>query len=566
MNVPHAALLGATFWLPSLTDLADIGPLLGLAGTIVAVLLAALLFGRSAEIAAFVTLAGAAGTALLCFSAAPRAARGGWAGVAPEAAAPMLVVDNFSLLFITLICFFLVCVVGLWRIGAAAGGAEGAAHLRNGPEFFTLLTGSAFGMALMCSTTNLLMILLAVEMASLPSYAIVAFRKSDRLAAEASLKYVLFGAVTSALMAYGVSLLYGYYGTLDLLSIGRMMAGDVGHPSQMGAPLILSVALFGLLAGVGFKISAVPFHFWCPDVFEGATIEVTTWLSVASKAAGLGLLLRVVAALVQPADGTVLLGPLSTAVGIFATLTCTIGNLAAFRQENIKRLLAYSSIAHAGYMLMAGAILWQPAVDAGAAHPAFSALIAYLVVYLFMNLGAFGCAALVFWATGKETLDAFRGLGRRAPLVAACLAICCFSLVGLPPLGGFIAKFYLLWALYDAGLIWLVIVAVINTLISLYFYARIAHAMYFVDDGQPAIAAPLFGRALVSASAALLLLVGAPLAGGLKSRADEFSRNLYPVTLRPAVAPVQLDAESEASGPRPKPRGSPAAGTGVLPE
>jgi NADH-quinone oxidoreductase subunit N len=529
-----------SFWLPSLEAMAYIAPLLGLVGTIVAILLAALVVGRNAQVAAFITILGAAVTAVLCFRTTPNLALGGWAGFAPEGGAPMLIIDNFAILLITLVCFFLACVVGLWTIGAGSGGREGAAHLRDAPEFFTLLVGSAFGMALMVSTTNLLMIILAIEMASLPSYAIVGFRKRNRLASEASLKYVLFGAVTTSLMIYGVSLLYGFYGTLDLVSIGRMIAGDLGTEQVVGTNLLMAVAFIGLVAGVGFKISAVPFHFWCPDVFEGATIEVTTWLSVASKAAGLGLLLRVVATLTEPLGEPLILAQMSFGLAVFAAVTCTVGNLAAFRQDNIKRLLAYSSIAHAGYMLMAAAILWQPAATTDAVHPAFSALIAYIIVYLFMNLGAFGCAAMVFWATGRETLDAFHGLGRRSPLLAVSMVICLFSLVGLPPLGGFIAKFYLLWSLYDGGLVWLVIVAVINTLISLYYYARVAYAMYFVDDGQPVLAAPLFGRAVLAVVAVVLILTGAPLAGGLKARADQFASHLYPFRQRPTAVESTL--------------------------
>lgn len=522
------------FWMPSLDSMVHVAPLGALAGTIVAILLAAMIFGRSPSVSALVTIVGAAATAVVCFLRATHTAFGSWAGLAPDGSPPMLLMDNFAIAFITLLCLFLACVVGLWIVGTSSGSPDREAYSKDSPEFFTLLVGSAFGMALMVCTTNLLMIILAIEMASLPSYAIVGFRKRNRVAAEASLKYVLFGAVTSALMIYGVSLLYGFYGTLDAVTIGQKIAGykTAGTAMQTGTNLLMAVALLGLLAGIAFKISAVPFHFWCPDVFEGASIEVTTWLSVASKAAALGLLFRLVTSFVQPLEDTSVLVPMSTAIGIFAAVTCTWGNLAAFRQENLKRLLAYSSIAHAGYMLMAGAILWQyrPGVDP--ANPAFMALIAYIIVYLFMNLGAFGAVALVYWATGKETLDAFTGLGRRAPWVALSLTICLFSLVGLPPLGGFIAKFYLLWALYKGGLVWLIFVAVLNTLMSLYYYSRVAYQMYFRDDGQPAIATSPAGRVLIGAAAAIILLIGAPLAGGLKQQADRFAEHLYPVAIR----------------------------------
>ncbi|MCK6455510.1 MAG: NADH-quinone oxidoreductase subunit N [Phycisphaerae bacterium] len=559
--MPPAQGAAASFWLPSVDALIHTLPLLALIGTIVAILVAALVVGRSAVVSAFVTIVGAGVTALLCFYGTQRVAGGGWAGFAPAGGAPMLLVDNFSILFIALLCFFLVSVVGLWTIGASSSGPDATEHAMDAPEFFTLLVSSAFGMALMVSTTNLLMIVLAVETASLPSYAIVGFRKRDRIAAEASLKYVLFGAVTSAMMIYGISLLYGFCGSFDLVAVAQKVAAATGGDAPRANTLVVALALFGLLAGIGFKISAVPFHFWCPDVFQGATIEVTTWLSVASKAAGLGLLLRCVTALGDALGGTALMSGAATGIGIVAAITCTYGNLAAYRQTNIKRLLAYSSIAHAGYMLMAGAILWRPGPAEVVTHPAFSALVAYVVIYLFMNLGAFGSAALVYWQTGKETLDAYHGLGRRAPWLAAGLAICLFSLVGLPPLGGFIAKFYLLWALFDGDQVWLVWVAVVNTLISLYYYARVAYAMYFVDDGQPRLATPFFGQALVTTVAAVLLLVGVPLAGGLKARADQFSRNVYPVrtlattgvAVAPAVNRPELSRPPAAASVPPRP-------------
>ncbi|MFO0973559.1 MAG: NADH-quinone oxidoreductase subunit N [Phycisphaerae bacterium] len=524
----------AEIWMPSLRTVMSIGPIWGLVGTLVAILLASLLVGRSALVAALMTLLGAVATAGLAWRAADVTRGGAWAGFAPLGGAPMLLMDNFSVAFIFVLALFLAAVTGLGVMGLGSARPNRALE-RNGPEFFTLLVGSAVGMALMTCTTNLLMIVLAIETASLPSYGIAGFAKDNKRSAEASLKYVVFGAVTSALMIYGVSLLYGYYGTLDVVRIGQMIAGGAGAERTALNPL-MAVALFGVVAGIGFKISAVPFHFWCPDVFEGAPIEVTTWLSVASKAAGLGLFLRVMTALVQPHDTPwEALGPLSNGVGLMAAITCTVGNLAAFWQTNVKRMLAYSSIAHAGYMLMAGAILWRSTGETSV-HPAFGALLTYIVVYLLMNLGAFSSVAMVLWATGQETMEAYRGLGRRAPLVALSLAACLFSLVGLPPMAGFWAKFYLLAALAQNGLMWLVIVAAINTLISLYYYARLAWVMYFVDDGQPAIETPGVGRALVVSVALVLAVVMLPAAGGLTTQAGHFARRIYPASAANEVA------------------------------
>lgn len=531
----HALLAATPFWMPSAADLQRLGPLWSLAGTIVAVLFTALLVGRNYRVAGAVATLGGVFTAALCWRGINSGAIP-FAGLAPEAAAPMLVVDQFSCFFILLISIFLVLVTGMWFMGLDAGSLDEAARRRDAVEFFVLLVGSAFGMALMVSTSNLLMIILAVESASLPSYGLAGFRKKHRLAAEASLKYILFGAVTSAISVYGASLLYGQFHTLDLMKISTAIGNQ-------GISVLTGVGLFAFLVGVAFKVSAVPFHFWCPDVFEGASIEITTWLSVASKAAGLGLMLRIMWLLsctVQSADA---MRWVAHAVAIMAAITCTVGNFSAFRQNNLKRLLAFSSIAHAGYMLMAVSIIWQPReAAAGLPHPASSAVIAYMIVYLLMNLAAFGVVAMVYWSTGRETMDAFNGLGWRNPLLGVVMATCLFSLVGLPPLGGFITKYYLLIALYDASLIWLIFVAVFNTLLSLYYYARIAYAMYFVQSDEAPVRAPAMGQFAVLMCAAAIVLSGTLYAGKLKSFSDQRARDMYgamqPTGIRVAERPT----------------------------
>jgi len=522
-------LLGSTFWMPSTSDLAAFAPELVLVGTIVAVLVVPLFAWRAARVTAMVAAIGCVLTALATLSVA-RAAQLGFGGLSPSPATPMLVVDHFSLFFKMLLMLFLAALILLWVLGAQFRDEDS-------PEFFVLLLGSALGMVLMVSTANLLMLVIAMELASLPSYVLAGFFKRNRIGAEASVKYVVFGAVASAAMIYGCSLLYGCYGTLDIPTLAGLI-GRAG-PDAVHAPL-LAIALVGLCVGLGFKISAVPLHFWCPDVFEGAPIEVTTWLSVASKGAGLAALLRVVFCLGHPAiDAETalvmrdLLGPMTLGIGVLAAITCTVGNLAAYRQASVKRMLAYSSIAHAGYMLMAAAILTS-ATNAGIA-----AVVAYLIVYLFMNLGAFGCVALVYWATGSESSDAFRGLRRRAPWLAVAMAGCLFSLIGLPPFGGFIAKFKLLWALGEADLWWLVVVAVVNTLFSLYYYARLVWVMFFEDDGQPVVRAPAAGQALMVGCAVALLLTGTILAPWLLDQADGYAANLYepPVVVTCAITP-----------------------------
>ncbi len=564
----------AQFWTPPLDQLWRVSPELALVGTIVAVLIVSLFAGRNPYTTAAITLLGVLAALLLAGAISADVFSHPQAGLAPAAAPPMLIADNFAVFFKLFLLLFLALVTGLWVIGeevrrrarglqyGVSGGRGGLGETAlhrlsapNAPEFFTLLLGSALGMILMVSTLNLLMIILAIELASLPSYAIAGFNKRDRLSAEASLKYVVFGAVTAAIMLYGVSLLYGYYGTLDVPTIAARIADRAGE-SGAGRG-VLGVGLFALCVGIGFKIAAVPFHFWCPDVFEGAPIEVTTWLSVASKAAGLGLFLRLVSALtapVAPDQIEAIWGPMAVAIGIFASLTCTIGNFAAYRQDNVKRLLAYSSIAHAGYMLMAGAILVpaEAGSSAAGANPAMSALAVYVFTYLFMNLGAFGATAIVSWQTGSESLSAFADLGRRTPWVAVPMAVCLFSLVGLPPLGGFIAKWWLLYALGEAaaGRPWLwglVIVLVLNTLFSLYYYVRVVVAMFLRgrprSAGEPLSAAPLGGVIMVNACAVLLLFLGTIGVRPVKTLADHYASDLFHTSV-PAAAGAARPAES----------------------
>jgi NADH-quinone oxidoreductase subunit N len=444
----------------------------------------------------------------------------------------MLIADSLAVGYQLILMVFLGGVMCLWWMGSSQ-------RERNAPEFFILLLGSALGMVLMTSTANLLMIVLAIETASLPSYAIVGFDKRNRLGAEASLKYMIFGAVSAAIMLYGVSLLYGLVGSLSVADLARF---TVDRASAGPFPLLLAVGLLCLLAGIAFKISAVPFHFWCPDAFEGAQIEVTTWLSVASKAAGLVLLSRMVlifAAAVDDPLAMSVITPLAWAIGIMAAVTCTVGNFAAYWQESVKRLLAYSSIAHAGYMMMACAVFLNPGTEGS--DIAAAALLLYVFVYMFMNLGAFGVTALVTWDTGSDRIASFTGLMRRAPWLAVPMIVCLMSLVGLPPLAGFLAKWWVLLALGKMAGTWastlgwfLVIVAVVNTLISLYYYLRIVVEMALRDAGEPEVRAPVSGMALVNVCALLLLLLTFA-ASPLKGVADRFTKGIY----RPASTHVK---------------------------
>ena len=482
---------------------------LWLVATIVAVLLTPFFTRRSNATCALVSLAG------LALALVSLIAVGAGAGEFAERFRPMLVTDSVAFLWKVLLLLFTMGVILMWFSTTADTLHEG-----DGPEFFTLLIGATLGMSLMASAANLLMLFMAVEMASLPSYVLAGFRKTNRIGAEASLKYVLFGAATSAIMAYGLSMLYGLYGTLQLYSTagagGEHVAGLAETmTSTPGGTALLVVAIFGLVCGIGFKISAVPFHFWCPDVFEGASIDVSAFLSVASKGAGLVLILRVFMAMAEaghyaPAPRLV---TIAAVVGVIGAVTATVGNTAAFVQNNIKRLLAYSSIAHAGYMVCAVSLL----VVGRHARPGFTdpssaaaqAILLYLAVYLFMNLGAFTVAGLVARETGGESIVDFSGLGRRSPVLAGAMAAFLFSLVGLPPLAGFVAKVNVLWVLIQDGGWWWALVAVIgiNTVLSLYYYLRVVKVMYLEDQGQPAFTPNPLGAALSVVCAAVLVLM-----------------------------------------------------------
>jgi NADH-quinone oxidoreductase subunit N len=504
-------------------------PMLALTATMLAVVTCPLVAGRSSRVVAATASLGIVAAFLLALRVAKAVADGGVSGLSSQPAAGLLIVDNLAAGFQIVLLLFLAAVTYLWWIGSAQ-------TERNAPEFFILLLGSAVGMGLMTSSANLLMIVIAIETASLPSYAIVGFDKRDRLGAEASLKYMIFGAVCSAIMLYGASFLYGLVGSLSVADVARY---TISQLTEGGNLLLTCSGLLCFLCGIAFKISAVPFHFWCPDAFQGAKIEVTTWLSVVSKAAGLVLLTRIVLMFSQAVDSPLamsLVQPLAWTLAIMAAITCTVGNFAAYKQRSVKRLLAYSSIAHAGYMMMAAAVFMHPSAQGHTAG--LSALLIYIIIYLFMNLGAFGVTALVAWDTGTDNIEAFSGLARRSPWLAVPMVVCLMSLVGLPPLAGFLGKWWILVALGNLNntLGWfLVIAAVLNTLFSLYYYVRIVVQMALYDDGRPELTPPLGGIALVNVCAVALLALFV-FAQPLKNAADRFTKNLNPTTATTAAA------------------------------
>ncbi len=345
-------------------------------------------------------------------------------------------------------------------------------------EYYALLLAVTFGMFLMASSTNLLMIFIALETVSLTSYILAGFLTHSPRSSEAAFKYITYGAVASGTMLFGLSLLFGMTGTGDLSEISDQLVILLAPEQEtpLVTPLALLISITFILAGIGYKIASVPFHMWSPDVYEGAPIPITAFLSVASKAAGFALLLRFF--YTGFADTKIMHSiDLGLLLAIVSALTMTIGNLAALPQQNVKRLLAYSSIAHGGYLLM-GAVLLTSG-NAAIVERGVGAIIFYLIVYFFMNLGAFYVVVLIANEAGTEMIDGYRGLSSRAPLVAGAMAIFLFSLTGIPILAGFFGKWILFTAVLEGKLYWLAFVGLINSVISLYYYARIVKVMYF---------------------------------------------------------------------------------------
>jgi NADH-quinone oxidoreductase subunit N len=438
----------------------------------------------------------------------------------------LLIYDQFALFFKLFLLLFLVLVIALTVL-------SGIPDKEDGPDFYTLLLGATIGMMLMVSANHLLILFLGVEMTSVPSYVLVGFLKGRRRSSEAALKYVVYGAGAAGVMLYGTSLLAGLLGTGSLNEISAQLAllfrDESGSPVQalISDPVARTVALASMLVlvGLAFKLSLVPFHFWCPDVFEGASAEVAGFLSVASKAAAFALLVRFCLAFVGDEAGVMANVNLSLGIGlgVVAAVTATFGNLAAYAQTNIKRLLAYSTIAHAGYMLMAVAammvILNAPSAmispsDAQAqATRCLEGLLFYLTVYLFMNLGAFAIVALIRNHIFSEEIEDYNGLAEQTPVLCVCMAICMFSLIGIPPMGGFFAKLIIFVSLFNAGWIhwsmWVILaIAGLNTVFSLFYYLRVLNAMFLTPrpDGARRAEIPVN-----SAYGAYVLMVSLPI-------------------------------------------------------
>ncbi|MEI6240594.1 MAG: NADH-quinone oxidoreductase subunit N [Planctomycetia bacterium] len=419
---------------------------------------------------------------------------------------------------------------------------SGIPDREDGADFYTLVLGSTLGMCLMASANHLLMLFMAVEMASVPSYALAGLLKGRKASSEAAIKYAVYGAGAAGIMLYGLSLLAGVLGTCHLPSMALELAKVAHVGSDGGSVMVLSLGGLMMAVGLAFKLSAVPFHFWCPDVFEGAAAEVGAFLSVASKAAAVALLLRVAFALGVPAGGLGVpadgLGvpadgaaaPALAALGetrhfmvyvvaLMAAVTCTLGNLAAYGQTNMKRLLAYSTIAHAGYLMMGvAAAIAMVGVTASGTRDAVSAVAFYLGTYVFMNLGAFAIVALLRNTLRSEEIASYAGLVRTSPGIVVATAVVLVSLIGLPPLAGFVSKFLVFASIVEAIaagaerplMLVLLVIGGLNTVISLFYYLRVLKVMTFDPPPAERVSEPF---PLVSLPGAVVTALVLPVVG-----------------------------------------------------
>jgi NADH-quinone oxidoreductase subunit N len=371
----------------------------------------------------------------------------------------MLRHDNLGFYF-RMMFVFAAAITALLSVGLPKIGNRG--------EFYVLLLVSTLGMSLMAASADLIMLYLAIETTAVPLYVLAGFLIRDKKSTEAGFKYILFGAMTSAIMLYGFSLLYGFTGTTNIYGLTQSAQAD-----QISIWVIFGTLLL-VLVGFGFKISAVPLHFWAPDVYEGAPTQVTGFLSTASKAAGFAVLVRVLLAVFPAASPY--WGALLAAIAI---ATMTLGNLIAIAQKNIKRMLAYSSIAHAGYAMIGIVAI---------SSLGLSSMVLYLVVYLITNLAAFGVVVAYGRIIGSDEIADYAGMSRRSPWLALVLLIAFLSLAGMPPFGGFVAKFAVFAAAVDADMIWLAVIGVLNAIVGLYYYLTVLKYVYLYhseDDEKP---------------------------------------------------------------------------------
>jgi NADH-quinone oxidoreductase subunit N len=363
-------------------------------------------------------------------------------------------------------------------------------------EFYALLIMATIGFNLMAAAVDLIMVYIALETASVSSYVLAGFMSGNKRSSEAGMKYFVYGAFATGVMLYGMSWLYGLTGQTSLYTIGEML----GRLSlQAGADNVILLAAVMIIVGFGFKISIVPFHFWAPDVYEGAPTSVTAFISTASKAAGFAVVLRVF--LSQSLGMPSFANSWWSLLVVMAIVTMVLGNFAAIYQSNIKRMLAYSSIAQAGYVLI-GLVVLTPE---GAGASMF-----YLLMYAFTNIAAFGVVILVSNVTHSDQMTDLYGLSRRSPNLALVMLFALLSLGGIPPTAGFVAKFLIFKAAVDVGLWWLAMIGILNAFVALYYYLNVVKYMYLYPSAEEAQPIPVSRAAVVGlgVSTVIIILLG----------------------------------------------------------
>ena len=452
-----------TLILPNLSNnLLAILPEIALSLTLVAIVVFDLIFSKDKKVLPYISILGLAITFIFVVAqfGNPTSA---FSTVKNNS---FLSLDNFSSFFKILI---LITTTFIVLFSVSSKEVQSCAD-RHG-EYYALIFGMVIGMFFMVSANDLILIYLSLELLSLSSYVLAGFVKTSVRNSEASLKYLIYGSASSGIMLFGISILYGITGSTSLTEINLLAK----TPAATQLTFLISIIM--IFAGIGFKISIVPFHFWTPDVYEGAPISITAFLSVASKAAGFAVLIRFLKiTFINSIDKSgywQLINYIDwqTLLVLFSIITMTFGNFAALWQDNLKRMLAYSSIAHAGYLMLGVAVLSDQGV---------MAVLVYFAVYLFMNLGAFYVVMLIANKIDSEEIDDYKGLGYSLPFLGTALGIFLVSLTGLPPTAGFIGKLYLFIALVDANMITVAIIALLNTVVSLYYYIRVLKAMFLV--------------------------------------------------------------------------------------
>lgn len=464
-------------------------PEIGLTVTLVAAIVADLLLRERNRHVAWVVIAGLAVTALLVL---------GQRSWNVSIFSDTIAVDPFAVFFKAVLL-----AAGLLIVVFSMQSRELDNNRTRIGEYYMLITGVMFGMFLMVGATNLLLMYLAFELTSISSYVLAGFTKTLRKSAEASMKYIIYGSVSSGFLIYGISLLVGVTGAIDIYGVRDALQAGVEQTTA------LYVAVIMIIVGFGYKVTAVPFHFWAPDVYEGAPVTITAFLATASKVAGFAMMIRffrisfmdsgiVVAPVLDGVEAGV---PWHMVLAVLAAVTMLAANLMALWQENIKRLLAYSSIAHAGFILMGLALVTEEGI---------SAMMIYMAIYLFMNLGAFYVAMLVADRLNTEMIVDYQGLGQRAPFLSVAMAIFLIALAGFPPTAGFIAKVYIFGAAISAGMIWLVAIAGLATVVSLFYYIRVVRNMFLVEptESQGALTFRISYKAVLVVLLIPVLLLG----------------------------------------------------------